>query len=116
MPIEGVPVAAGGDVMFMPDPALNTGYFGLTGNVGFGTPGKEFHVEWGTTVTLPYTQFNVYEVARSVYIKIGGQGDRGTVLLSPFFLTMSCSHVSIKRGDKQCQGKQERKAVAAYTT
>ena len=70
VPIEGVPVAAGGDVMFMPDPALNTGYFGLTGNVGFGTPGKEFHVEWGTTVTLPHTQFNVYEVARSVYIKI----------------------------------------------
>jgi len=70
VPIEGVPVAAGGDVMFMPDPALNTRYFGLTGNVGFGTPGKEFHVEWGTTVTLPYTQFNVYEVARSVYIKI----------------------------------------------
>ena len=70
VPIEGVPVAAGGDVMFMPDPALNTGYFGLTGNVGFGTPGKEFHVEWGTTVTLPYTQFNVYEVARSVYITI----------------------------------------------
>ena len=70
VPIEGVPVAAGGDVMFMPDPALNTGYFGLTGNVGFGTPEKEFHVEWGTTVTLPYTQFNVYEVARSVYIKI----------------------------------------------
>ena len=70
MPIEGVPVAAGGDVMFMPDPELNTGYFGLTRNVGFGTPGKEFHVEWGTTVTIPYTQFNVYEVARSVYIKI----------------------------------------------
>ena len=56
--------------LFMPDPALNTRYFGLTGNVGLGTPGKEFHVEWGTTVTLPYTQFNVYEVARSVYIKI----------------------------------------------
>ncbi len=68
--IEGVPVAAGGDVMFMPDTELNTGYFGLTGNVGFGTPGKEFHTEWGTTVTLPNTQFNVYEVARSVYIKI----------------------------------------------
>ena len=70
VPIEGVPVAVGGDVMFMPDPELNTGYFGLTGNAGFGTPGKEVHVEWGTTVTLPYTQFNVYEVARSVYIKI----------------------------------------------
>ena len=70
VPIEGVPVAAGGDVMFMPDPELNTRYFGLTGNVGFGTPGKEFHVEWGKTGTLPHPQFNVYEVARSVYIKI----------------------------------------------
>ena len=67
---DNVIAGVGGDVMFMPDPVLNTGYFGLTGNVGFGTPGKEFHVEWGTTVTLPYTQFNVYEVARSVYIKI----------------------------------------------
>ena len=70
VPVEGIPVAVGGDVMFMPDAELNTEYFGLTGNVGFGTPGMEFHVEWGTTVTLPRTQFNVYEVARSVYIKI----------------------------------------------
>ena len=46
--------------MIMPDPELNTGYFGLTENIGFGTPGAEFHVEWGTTVTLPYIQFNVY--------------------------------------------------------
>ena len=67
---DNVIAGVGGDVMFMPDPALNTGYFGLTGNVGFGTPGKEFHVEWGTTVSLPHTQFNVYEVARSVHIKI----------------------------------------------
>lgn len=54
--------------MFMPDPDLNTGYFGLTGNVGFGTPGKELHIEWGTTDTL--AQFNVYDVARFVCIKI----------------------------------------------
>ena len=67
---DNVIAGVGGDVMFMPDPVLNTGYFGLTGNVGFGTPGKEFHVEWGTTGTLPHPQFNVYEVARSVYIKI----------------------------------------------
>ena len=32
--------------------------------------GGEFHVEWGTTVTLPKTQFNIYDLARSVYIKI----------------------------------------------
>lgn len=70
MPIEGVPVAAGGDVMFMPDPELNTTYFGLTGNIGFGTPGKELHSEWGTTVTLPYTKFNIYDFAKAVYIKI----------------------------------------------
>ena len=69
-PIEGVLVAAGGDLMFMPDPAMNTGYFGLTGNLGFGTPGAEFHAEWGTTDTLPSTRFNVFDVARSVYIRI----------------------------------------------
>ncbi|MGN1452076.1 MAG: RHS repeat-associated core domain-containing protein [Eubacteriales bacterium] len=70
VPIEGVPVAAGGDVMFMPAPENNTGYFGITGNVGLGTPGKEVHVEWGTTVTQPYFQVNVYEAARYVYIVI----------------------------------------------
>ena len=72
VPIEGVPVAAGGDIMYMPDPELNTGYFGLTGNAGLGTPGKEFHVEWGTTATIPGMQFNVYDFARAVYIKIMG--------------------------------------------
>ena len=69
-PIKGIPVAAGGDIMFMPDPELNTGYVGLTGNIGVGTPGKEFHVEWGTTFTLPMTQFNIYDVAQFMYIKI----------------------------------------------
>ena len=27
-------------------------------------------VEWGTTVTLPYTKFNVFDGARKVYNKI----------------------------------------------
>ena len=70
VPIEGIPVAVGGDVMFMPAPENNTGYFGITGNVGLGTPGKEVHVEWGATVTQPYFQVNVYEAARYVYIVI----------------------------------------------
>lgn len=56
--------------MFVPDPKLNTGYFGLTGNVGLGTPGKELHAEWGRTYTVPNTQFNVYDLGRSVYRKI----------------------------------------------
>ena len=68
--INGIPAAVGGDIMIMPDQELNTEYFGLTGNVGFGTEGKEFHVEWGTTITAPSTQFNIYDVARSVYDKI----------------------------------------------
>ncbi len=42
------------------------------GNVGFCSPCKEFHVEWGTTATIPGMQFNVYEFARAVYIKIMG--------------------------------------------
>ena len=70
VPIGGFPVAAGGDVMFMPDSERKTRYLGLTGNAGLGTPGTEFHVEWGTTVTLSKTQFNIYEIARSAYIKI----------------------------------------------
>lgn len=68
--IGSVPVAVGGDVMLVPYQKTNTEYFGLTGNVGLGTPGKELHVEWGTTVTLPNTQFNVYEVIKSVCLKI----------------------------------------------
>ena len=67
-PVEGVPLAAGGDIMFMPDE--NTGYFGITGNKGLGSPGKEFHVEWGETITFTETQFNIFDVARDVYIRI----------------------------------------------
>ena len=65
-----VPVSAGGDIMYMPDSELNTGYHGLTGNIGLGSPGKELHFECGTTTTLANTYFNVYDVARSIYIKI----------------------------------------------
>ena len=70
VPVEGIPVAAGGDVMLMPDTELNTGYFGLTENIGFGTPGKEFHVEWGETTTISCTQFNIYDISKFIYIKI----------------------------------------------
>ena len=68
--VEGVPLAAGGDILFMPDTELNSGYFGLTGNVGFGVPGNDFHVEWGTTTTQRGSQYNIYDVARFAYIQI----------------------------------------------
>lgn len=65
--VGGVPVAAGGDIVFMPDTELNKGYFGLTGNIGFGTPGVEAHVEWGNTSTFTATRFNVFDIARDIY-------------------------------------------------
>ncbi|MDD7635687.1 MAG: RHS repeat-associated core domain-containing protein [Clostridiales bacterium] len=70
VPVYGVPLAAGGDFNIMPDSALNTAYLGVTTNVGFGTPGGEFHVEWGETATLNATRFNVFDVAEELYIKI----------------------------------------------
>lgn len=69
-PVYGVPIAAGGDFNIIPDSTLNKTYFGATSNVGFGTPGSEFHVEWGETTTWNQTQFNVFDVMRKIYIKI----------------------------------------------
>ena len=66
-PVGGIPAAAGGDIVFMPDAELNKGYFGLTGNIGFGTPGAEVHVEWGNTSTFSTTRFNVFDIARGIY-------------------------------------------------
>ena len=72
IPVDGVPVAVGGDFNIIPAPERNITYYGgtLTGGFAAGSPGGEFHVEWGTTDTLRNTQFNIYDVARSVYIKI----------------------------------------------
>ena len=68
--ISGVPLIVGGDLNIIPDPNQNTTYFGATTNMGFGTPGGEFHVEWGQTKTDESTRFNIFDVARDVYIKI----------------------------------------------
>ena len=72
IPVEDVPIAVGGDFNIISDMERNKTYYGgtLTGGLAVGKTGGEFHVEWGTTVTLPKTQFNIYDVAKSVYIKI----------------------------------------------
>lgn len=72
IPVKCVPVAVGADFNVIPNSERNRTYYGgtLTGGLAVGSLGGEFHVEWGTTVTLPKTQFNIYDVARSVYIKI----------------------------------------------
>ena len=46
-PVCGIPIAVGGDAIILQDIEENTYYYGLTRNIGVGTPGLEFHVEWG---------------------------------------------------------------------
>lgn len=65
-----VPLYLGGDVNIIPDDLLNKRYFGITGSAGIGTHGIEGHVEWGSTGTYNITSFNVFDVAKSIYIKI----------------------------------------------
>ena len=70
--IGGVPLTAGGDVMCMPDSESNDVYWGVTGNAGVGSPGKDFHIEWGQTTTWNITQFNIFDVINNVYDRIMG--------------------------------------------
>ena len=70
VPIYGVPISAGGDLIFMRNEKLNKNYFGYSKNIGFGTPGGEMHVEWGETQTITSTEFNVYDFIDELFIKI----------------------------------------------
>ena len=70
VPVSSVSLVAGGDFNIIPDTELNKTYYGITTNVGLGTPGYEFHVEWGETATWGQTQFNVFDVAEGIYVKI----------------------------------------------
>ena len=70
VPIYGVPVSAGGDLEIIPDNDKDTSYFGGTVNAGIGTPGMELHATWSKTDTLDVSKFNVFEVAKKVYISI----------------------------------------------
>ena len=70
VPIYGVPISAGGDLIFMRNEKLNKNYFGYSKNLGFGTPGGEMHVEWGETQTITSTEFNVYDLIDKFFIKI----------------------------------------------
>lgn len=72
IPVDGVPVAIGGDFNIIPDDTSGKTYFGTTKNIGVGVGqlGVEFHVEWGNTGTWKATQFNVFDMARQAYIKV----------------------------------------------
>ena len=53
-----------------PDSTLNTTFIGATTTLGFGTHGREHHVEWCETATWNTTRFNIFDVAKNIYIKI----------------------------------------------
>ena len=72
VPVEGVPLVVAGDYNIIPDSDSGVGYQGFTINFGLGTPGREFHVEWGETKTRKATRFNIYDVAAKAYSKIMG--------------------------------------------
>lgn len=65
MLVEGVPAYFGADFMFIPSESkLRTG---AQVNFGVGTPGAEYHVEWGNTYPIECTKFNIFDVARDAY-------------------------------------------------
>lgn len=70
VPIYGFPFSVAGDLVIIPDSFRERTYYGSTANVGVGTPGAEFHVEWGETATWNATHFNMFDAARNIYHKI----------------------------------------------
>ena len=73
VPIKGVPLNLGCDLNIIPDPRNDKTYYGVTLTQGLAypnLPSAEVHVEWGETFTIQKTQFNIFDVGRSVYNKI----------------------------------------------
>ena len=70
VPVEGIPVALGGDFNIIPDSELGKTYYGTTSNAGIGSVGMEFHVGWGNTETWDISRFNVFDIMDDIYIKI----------------------------------------------
>ena len=67
-PSKKLPIVVGGDAVTMRDSERNEDYYGLTANIGVGSPGAEVHTELGYTITL--TKFNIFDAAQSVYDSI----------------------------------------------
>ena len=63
--VDEIPAYIAGDIIIVP--TEKNFCLGLQGNIGLGTPGSEFHVEWGETKTVEGTQFNIFDAARYYY-------------------------------------------------
>ena len=68
--VGAVPLAGGIDVSFIPDSQKDTLYYGVTGNIGFGTPGLEMHALYGETYNLLDISANVFTSSEIVYAQL----------------------------------------------
>lgn len=72
LPASSGALIAGGDLNVIPSVDEKTSqeklYYGLTTVVGLGTP--DVHVEFSQTITIPHTDFNIFDVAENVYRSI----------------------------------------------
>ena len=66
VPIYEIPLMFGIDINLFPDTDTGKMYFGFTRTAGFGTPGGEFHIEWGNTGTLEKTRVNLFDFLRGL--------------------------------------------------
>ena len=63
-----IPLAFGGDLNIIPGGEKI--YFGFTRSGGFGTPGKEIHIEKIETVSCIQSQINIFDLFGRVYDSI----------------------------------------------
>ena len=68
IPTDRIPIVLGNDFNIIPDTQRHRMYYGTTYTIGtgYGSPGGEFHIEWGETGTIRQTQFNLFNIARYI--------------------------------------------------
>ena len=77
VPVEGVPLTAGGDVNIIPDLDKGKTYYGGTVSTGIATPSGtgvsvEGHITETHTATVEKSKFNLFDTVKSIWNKIKG--------------------------------------------
>ena len=68
IPISGIPTSFGGDFNMVPDQDNNDKvYWGITTSTGLGSPGCEFHADWGASSPPDIIQVNIFDLSRKIY-------------------------------------------------
>ena len=67
--VSGFPASVGADLVMMTNGNDDSAYYGLTGAVGIGAPGKEGHIEYGMTENKS-KEYNIYNLVDQFFIKL----------------------------------------------